>query len=80
MQDKGEQGNLIQNTRDRSGIAWVLKNQGQVLWGNRLENNGDYRVSKGTRINRVLGMKSKVKFKNQVAVNSDVNSNFEQFN
>ena len=27
--------------------------------GSRLESNGDYRVSKGTRINRVLGMKSK---------------------
>ena len=33
--------------------------------GNRLE--------KGTRINRVLGMKSKVKFKIWVVVNSDVN-------
>ena len=39
--------------------------------GNRLENNGDYRVSKGTRINRFLGMKSKVKFKIWVAVNSN---------
>ena len=45
--------------------------------GNRLENDGDYRVSKGTRINRVLGMKSKVKFKIWVAVNSDMNSNGE---
>ena len=45
--------------------------------GNRLENNGDYRVSKGTRINRVLGMKSKVKFKIWVAVNSDMKSNGE---
>ena len=31
--------------------------------GNRLENNGNYRVYKGTKINRVLGMKSNVKFK-----------------
>ena len=45
--------------------------------GNRLENNGDYRVSKGTRINRVLGMKSKVKFKIWVVVNNNVNSNRE---
>ena len=42
--------------------------------GNRLENNGNYRVSKGIRINRVLGMKSKVKFKIWVVVNNDVNS------
>ena len=40
--------------------------------GNRLENNGDYGVSKETRINRVLGMKSKVKFKIWVAVNNNL--------
>ena len=45
--------------------------------GNRLENNGDYRISKGTRINRVLGKKSKMKFKIWVAVYNDVNSNRE---
>ena len=37
--------------------------------GNRLENNGDYRV---------LGMKSKVKFKIWVVLNNDVNSNHEK--
>ena len=35
--------------------------------GNRLENNGDYRDYKGTKINRVLGMKSYVKLKIWVA-------------
>ena len=75
---QGEQQILIQNTKGRFGIAWVLKNQGQVLVENRLENNRDYRVYKGDKDQWGFGMKTKVKIKIWVAVNSDVNSNYEQ--
>ena len=43
---QGEQQISIQNTKGRFGIAWILKNQGWVLVGNRTKNNRDYRVFK----------------------------------
>ena len=60
---QGRTTNSDLENQGRSGRDWVLKNSGQVLVRSRLENNRDYRVSKGDKDQQGFEMKTKAKIK-----------------